>query len=278
MVGSAAKTTDPATVKVVPDLAKRVAKFRSVQMTFQTTGLTVNERKMVGKLVDACQLLESIFWRQNDPEALQLYQSLAGSKNERNILLRRFLWINASRFDLIDNNKPFVGKDPMPPGRGFYPQSLTREQVEKYVKEHPDKKAGVYSSTTLLRWHGDQLEVIPYHIAYRSFLEPAAKALRDAAELSPEPAFANFLRLRADALLNDDYFQSDLAWLDLKNPKFDIIFAPYETYDDDLLGVKGTYGASVLVRNDKESKKLRMRCRCPPKTDLRSRDWKLRWK
>jgi len=135
---------------------------------------------------------------------------------------------------------------------------LTREQVEKYVKEHPDKKTGVYSSTTLLRWHGDQLEVIPYHIAYRSFLEPAAKALREAAELSPEPAFANFLRLRADALLNDDYFQSDLAWLDLKNPKFDIIFAPYETYDDDLLGVKGTYGAAVLVRNEKESKKLEM--------------------
>ena len=258
MMGSAAKATDPASVKVVPDLAKRVAKFRSVQMTFQSTGLTVNERKMVGKLVEACQSLESIFWRQNDPEALQLYQSLAGSKNARDILLRRFLWINTSRFDLIDNNKPFVGKDPMPPGRGFYPQNLTREQVEKYVAEHPDKKAGVYSSTTLLRWHGDQLDVIPYHIAYRTFLEPAAKALREAADLSSDAAFANFLRLRAAALLNDDYFQSDLAWLDLKNPKFDIIFAPYETYDDDLLGVKGTYGAAVLVRNEKESKKLEM--------------------
>jgi hypothetical protein len=70
--------------------------------------------------------------------------------------------------------------------------------------------------------------------------------------------FTNFLRLRADALLTDDYFQSDLAWLDLKNPKFDIIFAPYETYSDDLLGVKGTYGAAVLIRNEKESRKLEM--------------------
>jgi hypothetical protein len=256
MIGSAAKATDPATVRVVPDLAKRVAKFRSVEMKFQSTGLAAKERKMVGKLVEACQSLESIFWRQNDPEALQLYQSLAGSKNPRDILLRRYLWINASRFDLIDNNKPFVGKDPMPPGRGFYPQGLTREQVEKYVAEHPETKSGIYSSTTLLRWHGDQLEVLPYHIAYRSFLEPAAKALREAADLSSDPAFANFLRLRAEALLSDDYLQSDLAWLDLKNPKFDIIFAPYETYDDDLLGVKGTYGAAVLVRNEKESKKL----------------------
>jgi len=258
MVGSAAKATDPATVKVVPDLAKRVAKFRSVQMPFVEKTLTVNERKMVGKLVQACQALESIYWRQSDPEALQLYQSLAGSQNSRNILLRRYLWINAARFDLIDNNKPFVGKDPMPPGRGFYPQGLTREQVEKYVAEHPEKKADIYSATTLVRWHGDQLEALPYHIAYRSFLEPAAKSLREAADLSADPAFANFLRLRADALLNDDYFKSDLAWLDLKNPKFDIILAPYETYSDDLLGVKATYGGALLIRNEKESKKLEM--------------------
>ena len=73
-------------------------------------------------------------------------------------------------------------------------------------------------------------------MAYRSFLEPAAQDLREAAKLSADPAFANFLRLRADALLTDDYYKSDLAWLDLKDPKFDVIFAPYETYLDDLLG------------------------------------------
>ena len=83
-----------------------------------------------------------------------------------------------------------------------------------------------------------------------------AKALREAAALSPDPAFANFLRLRADALLTDDYYKSDLAWLDLKDPKFDVIFAPYETYLDDLLGVKTSYGASVLIRNEEESRKL----------------------
>jgi hypothetical protein len=106
--------------------------------------------------------------------------------------------------------------------------------------------------------HGGELEALPYHIAFRSFLEPAAKALREAAQLSADAAFANYLKLRADALLTDDYFKSDLAWLDLKNPKFDIIFAPYETYSDGLLGVKTTYGAAILIRNEKESKKLEM--------------------
>ena len=76
--------------------------------------------------------------------------------------------------------------------------------------------------------------------------------------MSDDPAFANFLRLRADALLTDDYFKSDLAWVDLKDPKFDVIFAPYETYTDGLLGVKGSYGGAVLVRNEAESRKLAM--------------------
>jgi len=257
LIGTAAKSAEPANVKVVPDLAKRVARFRSVEMPLRTD-LSANERKVVDKLVEGCEYLESIYWRQIDPEALALYQSLEISKHPRDILLRGYLWINASRFDLIDENKPFVGKEPIFPGRGFYPQGLTREKIEQYVAEHPEKKAELYSPTTVVRWQGDQLEALPYHIAYRSFLEPAAKALQEAAKLSEDPAFANYLRLRADALLTDDYFQSDLAWLDLKNPKFDLIFAPYETYSDALLGVKSTYGAAVLIRNETESHKLEM--------------------
>lgn len=257
LVGTAAKAAEPANVKVVPDIAKRVARFRSVEMPLPKD-LTANEQKMIGKLVDACQYLDSIYWRQIDPDALALYQSLEDSKHPRDVQLRRYLWINASRFDLIDENKPFLGKEPMSPGRGFYPQGLSREKVEKYVADHPETKAEIYSPTTVVRWNGDQLEAIPYHIVYRPYLEPASKALKEAADLSVDPAFANYLRLRADALLTDDYFQSDLAWLDLKNPKFDLIFAPYETYNDDLLGVKATYGAAVLIRNEKESSKLDM--------------------
>jgi hypothetical protein len=256
MTGSAAKGAASAGMQVVPDLTRRLAKWREVDMPFTSTGLSPREVKLVNKLVDASRYLEEVFWRQNDPEGLTLYQSLAGSQEPKDQKLRRYLWINASRFDLLDENKPFVGTAPMSPGRGFYPQGLTREQVEQYVKGHPEKKDEIYSPTTVVRWHGDQLEGLPYHIAYRSFLEPAAKDLREAAELSQYSAFADFLRLRADALLSDDYFKSDLAWLDLKNPKFDVIFAPYETYSDDLLGVKATYGTAVMVRNEKESRKL----------------------
>jgi hypothetical protein len=256
MRGSAAKAGAPANLKVVSDLDQRLAKFRRVQMPFRTAGLSAREQQMLRKLVEACGYLESIYWRQSDPEGLTLYQSLAASTSPRDVKLRRYLKINASRFDLLDDNKPFVGTDPMPLGRGFYPANLTRDQVEQYFKERPEQKAAIYDQFTIVRWHDGQLETVPYHIYFRAFLEPAAKALRAAATLSQDAAFAKFLQLRADALLSDDYFPSDLAWLELKNPKFDIIFAPYETYLDSLLGVKGSYGAAVLVRNESESKKL----------------------
>ena len=225
-------------------------------MPLDSAGLSANEKKIVLKLVDASRYLDDIFWRQVDPEGLELYKSLEGSANPRDAELRRYLWINGSRFDLFDENKPFVGVEPMSLDGGFYPKGLTREQIEQYVKEHPEKREQIYSSTTVVRWHGKDLEGLPYHVAYRSFLEPAAKDLREAADLSSDPAFANFLRMRADALLSDDYFKSDLAWVDLKNPKFDVIFAPYETYNDNLLGVKATYGAAVLIRDEAASQKL----------------------
>ena len=246
---------------VVPDLKQRLARFRQVQMPFHAAGLSAREQKMVAKLVEACRYLDGIYWRQVDPEGLELYQSLESSKDPKMVELRRYLWINGSRFDLLDGDKPFVGTEPRSLGRGFYPQGLTRDQIEQYVKAHPQQRAEIYSPTTILRSQGDQLNgrslvAIPYHIAYRSFLEPAAADLRAAADFSDDPAFANYLRLRADALLTDDYFKSDVAWLELKRPKFDLIFAPYESYDDTLLGVKATYGASMLVRNEEESRKM----------------------
>ncbi len=164
--------------------------------------------------------------------------------------------IMGGRWDLLDENRPFAGAPPMPPGHELYPHDLTRERVEQYVAQHPGDKAAVYSPYTVVKSRDSRFVGVPYREQYREFLVPMATALREAAALSPDAAFANFLRLRADALLSDDYYKSDLAWLDLKDPKFDVIFAPYETYLDDLLGVKTSFGASVLIRNEEESRRL----------------------
>ena len=205
---------------------------------------------MVEKLVEACQLLDSVYWRQSDVGGLAVY------KTTRDATLRSLLGIMGGRWDLLDQNHFFLGEVPMPPGREWYPHDLTTSQLEKYLQQHPEDRAAIYDPYTVVKWQGDRLVGIKYHEAYKEFLNPMAKALRDAAALSDDAAFANFLRLRAEALLSDDYYKSDLAWLDLKAPKFDMIFAPYETYTDELLGVKTTYGASILIRNDAETRKL----------------------
>jgi hypothetical protein len=241
---------------VAPDLSSRLAKWRRVQMPYDDSGLTDNQRQVVQKLVDACRYLDDIFWRQSDPEALDLYKSLEDRKDPADIALRRFLMINGSRFDLLDDNRPFVGTRPMPPGHWLYQQDLTRADIDAYLNLNPSAKAEIYSPYSIVRREDRDLAAIPYNVAYKPFLEKAAADLREAAALSSDKMFAKFLTARAGALLDDNYYPSDILWLDLKNPKIDVIFAPYETYLDGLLGVKTSYGAAVLIRNDAESKKL----------------------
>lgn len=238
------------------DIAAQLAKFRRVEMPASTSGLTARERQLVQKLVDASRLIESIYWRQSDREGLELYKGLAGCTGKSDKDIRRFLTINGSRYDLLEENKPFIGGGSYPPGRESYPKGITQKEIDDYVTAHPDKRADIYNPFTVIRRQGSDLITVPYHVEYREWLEPAAKTLREAAALSDDKAFANYLRLRADALLTDDYYASDVAWVDLDNPKFDLIFAPYETYLDDLLGVKTSYGAAVLIRNESESQKL----------------------
>jgi hypothetical protein len=229
---------------------ERLARWKAVEMPYHSSGLSARERQMVEKLVEACWLLDGVFWRQSDLGGLALY------KGTRNQTLKGLFGIMGSRWDLVDENRPFIGEALMPPGHELYPDDLTRARLEQYLQKHPEDRAAIYNPYTVVKWQGDRLVAVPYHEEYKQFLQPMAKALRDAAALSGDAVFASFLRMRAGALLTDDYYRSDLAWLDLKNPKFDVIFAPYETYLDDLLGVKTSYGASILIRNEEESRKL----------------------
>jgi hypothetical protein len=232
------------------DVTARLAKWKNVEMPFHSEGMTARERQMVDKLVEACRLLDDVYWRQSDLDGLALY------KSTNNPALKTLLMIMGGRWDLIDENRPFAGAPPMPPGHELYPHDMTRARIEQYVAGHPEDKAAIYDNYTVVRRRNDRLIGVPYKDEFKAQLVPMAQALRDAAALSADAAFANFLRLRADALLTDDFYKSDLAWLDLKDPKFDVIFAPYETYLDDLLGVKTSYGASVLIRNEEESRRL----------------------
>lgn len=237
-------------------------------MQYDKTGLTAREQQMIAKLADACRLMDEIYWRQSDLGGYVIYHATA------NLVEAQLFAINGSRWDVADNDSPFTGEEPLVPGRELYPYGLTRTEVEQYVAAHPEQRATIYDAHTVVRSAPldlperlsqpviysvpEKLYTYPYHEAYAEWVKPMAEDLRAAAKLSPDPAFAHFLNLRADALLTDDYYASDLTWLDLKNPKVDLIFAPYEVYLDGLLGVKTSYGGAILIRNDAESRKLAM--------------------
>jgi hypothetical protein len=125
---------------LAPNLQQEVAKFKEVRMPFDSSRLSSRERRMMDKLVEACQDLESIYWRQSDPEGLQLYHSLNGAATPVDVALRRLLRINGSRFDLINDNAPFVGTAPWPPGRNIFPWGMKREEFDSYVAAHPEQK------------------------------------------------------------------------------------------------------------------------------------------
>jgi hypothetical protein len=238
------------------DYRKLTDRFLPVRMPFDAAALSPRERQLVAKLAEATAQLDELFWQQSDPEGLALYRSLAGSPKPEDQALRRLLRINGGRYDLVTEHAPFAGAPPHPPGAALFPADLTRAAFDAYVAAHPEQKAALYDPFTVVRRKGAALEALPYHVAYAQWLAPIVHSLRAAADLSDDAAFARFLRLRADSLLTDDYFASDIAWVELKQPKFDLILAPYETYLDDFLGVKTSYGAAVLVRNEAESRKL----------------------
>src|ERR1051326_237290 len=144
----AAVAVDPA--KIAPDIEERLAKFQRVEMPFTFEGMSAREKVEIRELVAACQELEDIYWRQNNPDDIALYNSLKGTKDPKLDAFRRYLWLNGSRFDQIEENKPFYGSQPDPPGRHLIAPGLTRDDIEAYVKANPNKKDSIYAERTII--------------------------------------------------------------------------------------------------------------------------------
>jgi hypothetical protein len=253
-------------LKLPADLARRIARWPTVEFPFRSRGLTPRQLKMIAKLVDAARQIDAIYWRQSDPYALTLAAQLKGSGAARDQQVVRYLSINGGQYDLLDGLRSFINGDPAPAGRGFYSEGenpgatvdAARQSIQSYVEAHPESRAELFSPYTLVRPMGADLVGLPYRTLFRAQLMEAAKDLRDAAALasalasaqSDDAAFAEFLRARADALLTDDYQASDRLWLSLKQPTLDLILAPGLPNLDPLFGVKTSFGAAILLRND----------------------------
>ncbi len=242
--------------EAMADIQERLAKYARVEVSSDEPGLSEGQRAVLGKLIAAARLMDEIFWTQASSDGLAWLAELAGGRDELERLRLRFLTINKCRFDRQADNEPFLGTGQRPAGAAFWPDDLTREELESYLADHPDQRDELLGLTTVVRRDGDRLAAIPYSVVYEGWLRPAARLLLEAAELSGNESLSRYLSLRAEALLSDDYLESDMAWMDLEGNVLDIVIGPIEVYEDGLMNRKASYEAFVLVKDEEASRAL----------------------
>ncbi len=235
------------------DLPERLARFAPVALTADPKSLDERQHALVRHLVAAGRQVEEIYLRQIWAGNPALRERLASLGDEEDRLRLRLFDLMGGPWDRQDGYRPFIGDKPRPAGAGFYPEDLTRAELDAWIERHPDDQAALTGYFTVVRREGGELKAVPYHEAYREWLDPAAEALEEAAGLSTHTPLTDYLRLRAHALRDDDYYDSDCAWVALQDGPIETVIGPYEVYDDQLAGFKAAYECMVGVRDQAES-------------------------
>lgn len=245
---AAVATSAPASANSSQDayVDKQLGKYAEVTLNADLSGLDAQQKKMLGVLIQAADVMNGLYWQQSWGDRDSLMAQISDAET------RRFVDINFGPWDRLNNDHPFVaGIGLRPAGARFYPEDMSKAEFE--AADLKDK-ASLY--TVLRRDETGKLTTIPYHQLWRGQLEKAAGLLQDASKLAQDKGFANFLSLRAEALLSDNYQASDMAWMNMKTNPIDIVIGPIETYEDQLFGYKTAYESYVLIKDMAWSKRL----------------------
>ena len=246
----------------VPDLEQlktMTARFAPTPLRVDLSGLSAGDRQALEKLVEAAKIVNTIFMQQFWSGDLATYHALQQDKTPLGSARLDYFWINKGPWSEIDEYAAFLPDVPARklPGANFYPENMTKDEFETWVKtlssEQKEQAEGFF--TVIRRGADGKLKTIPYSDEYKSDLASAGKLLREAAALTDNGSLKKFLTARADAFVSNNYYESDMAWMDLDAP-VDVTYGPYETYQDELFGYKAAFEAYVNVRDDKESARL----------------------
>ena len=241
-----------------PDVAAKLRRLPPTKIDYDRSLLDDRETAVLKELIEAARPLGEIFLRQVSPANPELRRRLtaAAARKEAGAPDALALFrVMAGPWDRLDGNAPFIGAEAKPPGAGFYPADMTKAEFESWIAAHPGDKAAFEGTFTLIRRDGKSLTAVPYSRAFRNFLEPVASHLRAAAAKTGNASLRSYLEKRADALFTDDYYASDMAWMDLDSD-VEVAIGPYEVYEDALFNYKASFTAFVTVRDKAESEKL----------------------
>jgi hypothetical protein len=240
-------------------LKEKIKRFAPTEIKGDVSKLSSGDRKALSKLIEAAKYMDSLYLRQVWSGNIELLHKLQTDKSTKGKELLRYFTINMSPWSGIDHQEPFIDgvPNPRPPGANYYPEDMTKEEFTKWLEKLPeaDQKKAIGFFYTIRRDDRGRLSNIPYSDEYSDLLDPAAKLFKEAAALTDNTSLKNFLNKRADAFLTNDYYASDVAWMDLDSP-IEPTIGPYEVYMDDLFNYKAAFEAFITLRNNVETKKL----------------------
>jgi hypothetical protein len=260
VMATAQKTPpSPSSSPDVDELNRMATRFAPVPLNVDLSGLSAGDQKALAKLVEAGHIVNHLFMQQLWSGNLALYHKLQQDKTPLGKARLHYFWINKGPWSEIDEHNAFLPGVPAkkPAGANFYPTDMSKEEFESWAKAlYPESKQQAEGFFTVVRRGADKkLKMVPYSEEYKADLAKAAALLKQAAALTDNASLKKFLTSRADTFLSNNYFESDLAWMDLDAP-VDVTIGPYETYNDELFGYKAAFEAYINVRDDKESARL----------------------
>ncbi|HAS47246.1 MAG TPA: hypothetical protein DCS93_42585 [Microscillaceae bacterium] len=240
-----------------------LAQYAPYEMAFDASGYSDKDKQVLKKLVKAAEYIDTLYWLQTSKYGLRLRDSLVKLNDPVSKDLYTLVLRNGGPFEQLNEHETFMGDQAFYGGGELYPRGMTSEQFDTYVQKLPkEQQAEFMYPYTVIKEDGTsedgqkKYKAVRYSVAYKERLAPIVKLLNECADLTDNESFAKFLRLKAKALTTDNYFDADVAWIDMKGNKFDMVFGPFETYSDKVKGVKAKYEAYIEIVDQTESDKL----------------------
>ena len=241
------KKPEPVQEPVQEETTHLSDKYAEYTLTTDISHLSDNEKEMLQLLFEAADIMDGLFWRENYGDKDELMAKIGDNAD-----IKKLATIAYGPWDGLDGNKPFVeGIGPKPAGAQFYPVDMTEEEWN--ALDDPNKTS---QYTVIVRDENGALRCVWYHDYFAEQIKKAASLLDDASELAGDEEFAEYLRLRAKALRTDDYLESDMQWMDVRNNNVDMVIGPIENYTDARYGIKASHEAFILIKDQEWTKQL----------------------
>lgn len=237
-------------------LKEKIERFAPTELKYDSSILDERQKMVVKKLYQAAKVMDELFLEQVYSRNQEIKDGLMVQDTEEAKLQLELFDIMFGPFDRLKHDAPFIGTEKKPLGANFYPEDMTKEEFENHVKNNPDDEKAFTSEFTVIRRVDGNLVAIPYSVYWKDKLTEASKLLKEAAEYADNMTLKTYLNSRADAFLSNDYYQSDMDWMDLKDHAIEVVIGPYEVYEDGMFNYKAAFECFLTLKDPKESKKL----------------------